>query len=135
MTSGESQDNVTKVRLDIAPLAPVEGISDRPDRGQGHHAHQHKSQDTKQASGFTSPRHPLSRRGQHDVTAEGRVGWDGDGARVIPGVIVVRRQHNDGHYSVQGDQEESDQTQLFPELEPGVQKLREATVLRAVVDL
>ena len=135
VSGSDDQDNVAEVRLGPAPLSPIEGIPNGLDRGQGHHAHQGKSQNAKQAGTLAFPIHPLSGGGQHDVMGEGRVGWDSDGAFVVPGTKVVRRQQNDGHYSVQCDQEKSDQTQLFPELEPGVKKLREASVLRAVVDL
>ena len=135
MSDRENQDHIAQMGLDESPLAPVEGIPDGPDRGQRHHPHQDKAQYTKQTDEFSPPVHPLSGGVQNKVRSEGRISGNGHRSLVVPGVVIVRGKHNNGHYSVQRDHEESDQTQLFPELEPGVQKLREATVLRAVVDL
>ena len=135
MGGREGQNHVAQVRLDTAPLAPVEGIADRLDRGQRHQGHQEKPKDTKRAGELASPCHPSVALAQFKVRGQGRIGGDGQGTFLVPVAVVVRGQQNDGHNSVYCDQKESDQTQLFPELEPGVQKLREASVLRAVVDL
>lgn len=135
MTHGEYQHGEAKLGVDTPPLRPVEGLSNGWDGRDSDDGHQHKSRDANQAGRLPFPDHPGLAAGQDQVRGQGRVRREGHGDLVVPGAVVGGRHHQGGGDGVDGDQEEADQTELFPALEPSVQESRESFVLGAVVHL